>query len=384
MEKKDFFYDLPKHLIAQQPIPRRDGSRLMVLDRTTGEIKHRMFTDIISFLRPGDCIVINDSRVIPARLKGYSPVSAPPTIEFLLHERIGNNRWTVLVKPGKKAKPGDEITFGGGRLTAKVIKIIEGGLREVELKHSGELEPLLEEIGELPLPHYIEEKQTDTSRYQTVYAQADDAGASVAAPTAGLHFTQELLDDIQKAGIRIARITLHVGIGTFRPVKTNDITKHFMHSEYCRISPETAAIINETKQNGGRVIAVGTTSCRTLESRVENKAKSMKNGLARAENSGCSNAFSATGKTGSELFRYATSPTWDLICPGAGKTDIFIYPGYTFRAIDGLLTNFHLPESTLLMLVSALAGREHTLTAYREAVEKEYRFFSYGDAMLII
>ncbi|MCL2203528.1 MAG: tRNA preQ1(34) S-adenosylmethionine ribosyltransferase-isomerase QueA [Defluviitaleaceae bacterium] len=338
MDKKDFFYDLPKHLIAQQPIARRDGSRLLVLERATGQTAHRMFTDIVSLLRPGDCIVINDSKVIPARL-------VEGNVEFLLHERLENNRWTTLVKPGKKAQPGDEISFGGGRLKAKVLEIIDGGLRVAELAHHGELEPLLEEIGEMPLPHYIEEKQTDATRYQTVYAQADEAGASVAAPTAGLHFTEALLEDIQKAGINIARVTLHVGIGTFRPVKEDDITKHHMHSEYCRIAPETARIINETKQNGGRVIAIGTTSCRTLESRVN-----------------------AQGE----------------ILPGAGKTDIFIYPGYTFRAIDGLLTNFHLPESTLIMLVSALAGRDNTLAAYREAVEREYRFFSYGDAMLIV
>ncbi|MCL2188546.1 MAG: tRNA preQ1(34) S-adenosylmethionine ribosyltransferase-isomerase QueA [Defluviitaleaceae bacterium] len=338
MDKKDFFYELPKHLIAQQPIERRDGSRLMLLDRQTGAVQHKMFTDIVSLLRAGDCIVINDSKVIPARLMSENGV------EFLLHERIENNRWTTLTKPGKKAQIGDELIFGGGRLKAKILDIIEGGLRTVALTHEGELEPLLEEIGEMPLPHYIEEKQTDTARYQTVYAKADDAGASVAAPTAGLHFTQELLDDIQKAGANIARVTLHVGIGTFRPVKTDDITRHEMHSEYCRISPETADLLNQTKRNGGRIIAIGTTSCRTLESRVTDSGQ---------------------------------------IQAGAGKTDIFIYPGYTFRAIDGLLTNFHLPESTLIMLVSALAGREHTLKAYEEAVREEYRFFSYGDAMLI-
>jgi len=337
VDKKDFFYDLPKHLIAQQPIERRDGSRLMVLDKKTGQVAHKMFTDIVTLLNPGDCIVINDSKVIPARLDNG-------TVEFLLHERIEGNRWTTLVKPGKKAQPGDEIVFGNGRLTAKVKEIIDGGLREVELIHAGDLEPLLEEIGEMPLPHYIEEKQTDTARYQTVYAKADDAGASVAAPTAGLHFTPELLEDIQKKGVQVARVTLHVGIGTFRPVKEDDITKHLMHSEYCRISPETADVINKTKEKGGRVIAIGTTSCRTLESRVD------ENGV---------------------------------ILSGAGKTDIFIYPGYHFRAINGLLTNFHLPESTLIMLVSALAGREHTLAAYEEAVKQEYRFFSYGDAMLI-
>ncbi|MCL2499684.1 MAG: tRNA preQ1(34) S-adenosylmethionine ribosyltransferase-isomerase QueA [Defluviitaleaceae bacterium] len=337
MNKKDFYYDLPKHLIAQQPTEKRDGSRLMVLNRDSGRIEHRMFTDIVSLLNPGDCIVINDSKVIPARLLSER-------VELLLHERLEGSRWTALAKPGKRAHVGDTIIFrdtrGNERLTAKVVVIIEGGLRVVELLHEGELEPLLEEIGEMPLPHYIEEKQTDTTRYQTVYAKADDAGASVAAPTAGLHFTEQLLEDIRKKGVKVARVTLHVGIGTFRPVKEDDITLHHMHSEYCRIPPETADIINETKQNGGRVIAVGTTSCRTLES------------LAGLE--------------------------------GAGKTDIFIYPGYKFKVIDGLLTNFHLPESTLIMLVSALAGRENILAAYRQAVENEYRFFSYGDAMLVL
>jgi len=339
MDKKDFFYELPKHLIAQQPIEQRDGSRLMKLERATGKIEHRMFTDIIDLLHPGDCIVINDSKVIPARLVSESGV------EFLLHERLEGNQWTTLTKPGKKAQPGDEISFGGGKLIAKVIDIIEGGLRTVALTHAGELEPLLEEIGEMPLPHYIEEKQTDTARYQTVYAKADDAGASVAAPTAGLHFTEALLAQLQAKGVHIARVTLHVGIGTFRPVKEDDITKHLMHSEYCRVSDETANLLNNTKREGGRIIAIGTTSCRTLESRVGD------NGQIQA---------------------------------GAGKTDIFIYPGYTFRAIDGLLTNFHLPESTLIMLVSAIAGRAHTLAAYEAAVEEEYRFFSYGDAMLIV
>jgi len=339
MDKKDFFYELPKHLIAQQPIERRDGSRLMKLERATGNVEHRMFTDIVDLLQPGDCIVINDSKVIPARLVSENGV------EFLLHERLEGNRWTTLTKPGRKAQPGDEITFGKGRLRANILEIVEGGLREVELIHEGDLEPLLEEIGEMPLPHYIEEKQTDTARYQTVYAKADEAGASVAAPTAGLHFTEELLSALQTKGVNVARVTLHVGIGTFRPVKEDDITKHLMHSEYCRVSDETAALLNETKRNGGRIIAIGTTSCRTLESRVD-----------------------ANG----------------IIQPGAGKTDIFIYPGYQFRAIDGLLTNFHLPESTLIMLVSAIAGHENTLAAYNEAVAQEYRFFSYGDAMLIV
>lgn len=335
MDKKDFFYELPKELIAQQPIRQRDGSRLMHLNRETGAITHKKFTDIVDLLAPGDCIVINDSKVIPARLTGEG------NIEMLLHERLEDGRWSVLVKPGKKARPGDEIIFGGGRLTARVDEIIEDGLRVVSLTHEGDFEPLLEEIGEMPLPHYIEEKQTDTSRYNTVYATHE---GSVAAPTAGLHFTDEILQKLTQRGIKIARVTLHVGIGTFRPVKEDDITKHHMHSEYCRIEPEVADIINAAKAAGNRVIAIGTTSCRTIESRAEN----------------------------------------GRVLPGSGKTDIFIYPGYKFKIMDGLQTNFHLPESTLIMLVSAFAGREKTLAAYEEAVRERYRFFSYGDAMLIV
>jgi len=336
MDKKDFYYDLPKHLIAQQPIEQRDGSRLLHLCRKSGAVQHKMFRDIKSLLNPGDCLVINDSRVIPARLMDTSR-----DVEMFLHERLEDGRWTVMVKPGKKARPGDSLTFGGGRLTATIQEIIEDGLRVVSLAHEGDFEPLLEEIGEMPLPHYIEEEQKDTSRYQTVYAKND---GSVAAPTAGLHFTKELLEEIESHGVKIARVTLHVGIGTFRPVKEDDITQHHMHSEYCRIEPDVANVINETKERGGRVIAIGTTSCRTIESRADD-----------------------TGR----------------VLPGAGKTDIFIYPGYEFRVMDGLLTNFHLPESTLVMLVSAFAGREATLAAYEEAVKQEYRFFSYGDAMFI-
>jgi len=339
MDKSDFFYELPKHLIAQQPLERRDGSRLMRLCRKTGEVTHAMFADIKTLLSPGDCIVINDSKVIPARLLGQT--SGGGEVEMLLHERLDEKSWTVLVKPGKKAREGDKLSFGDGRLIATVRDIIEDGLRVVEMEHAGDFEPLLEEIGEMPLPHYIEEKQTDTSRYNTVYAKNE---GSVAAPTAGLHFTSELLDELLAYGVNIARVTLHVGIGTFRPVKEDDITKHHMHSEYCRVEPEVADLINNTKKNGNRVIAIGTTSCRTIESRAEN-------GLVKA---------------------------------GSGKTDIFIYPGYEFKVMDGLLTNFHLPESTLVMLVSAFAGRTATLAAYEEAVRKEYRFFSYGDAMLIL
>ena len=341
MNKSDFYYDLPKHLIAQQPIPNRDGSRLMRLDRKTGETKDGMFTDILNHLNPGDCIVVNDSRVIPARLMGENKKSGG-AVEMLLHERLTDGSWTVMVKPGKKARVGSEIVFGGGRLVAKVIETIEDGLRVVTLEHEGDFEPLLVEIGEMPLPHYIHEKQEDTSRYQTVYAKHD---GSVAAPTAGLHFTTELLEKIREKGVKIATVTLHVGMGTFRPVKEDDITRHHMHSEYCRIEPEAAEIINSTKKNKGRVIAIGTTACRTIESRA--------------------------GEGGGVMV-------------GAGKTDIFIYPGYEFKVMDGLLTNFHLPESTLIMLVSAFTGKDATLAAYKEAVKLEYRFFSYGDAMLIL
>jgi len=335
-KKEDFYYDLPKHLIAQQPIAKRDGSRLMHICRSTGKFEHKQFTDIKSILRSGDCLVVNDSRVIPARLMSDN------NVEMLLHERVQENNWTVMVKPGKKAREGDVLSFAGGRLIATVQEIVEDGLRVVSLAHEGEFEPLLVEIGTMPLPHYIEEEQKDTSRYQTVYAKND---GSVAAPTAGLHFTEELLTDIKKMGVNIAQVTLHVGIGTFRPVKEDDITQHHMHSEYCRIEPEVADLINQTKKNGGRVVAIGTTSCRTIESRVNENGE---------------------------------------VLAGAGKTDIFIYPGYQFKVMDGLLTNFHLPESTLIMLVSAFAGHERTMAAYKEAVEQEYRFFSFGDAMLML
>jgi len=339
MNKQDFYYDLPEHLIAQTPAEERDGSRLLLLDKKTGQVQHGMFKDIINHLNPGDCIVINDSKVIPARLMGKS---GDTEIEMLLHERLSDGRWAVLTKPGRKARVGDTLIFAEGRLKANVKEVIEGGLRVVELEHEGDFEPLLEEIGEMPLPHYIEEKGNDDSRYNTVYATHS---GSVAAPTAGLHFTEDVLAAIEAKGVKIARVTLHVGIGTFRPVYEEDITKHIMHSEYCRIEPEMADIINQTKAAGGRVIAVGTTSCRTLESRVD-----------------------ASGN----------------VLAGAGKTDIFIFPGYEFKVIDGLQTNFHLPESTLIMLVSAIAGREAILAAYAEAVREEYRFFSYGDAMLIV
>jgi len=337
LRKEDYFYDLPKHLIAQQPIEQRDGSRLMHINRTTGEITHKQsFTNITDVLRPGDCLVVNDSRVIPARLMSDN------NVEMLLHERMDESRWSVMVKPGRKARTGDTLSFASGRLTATVEDMIEDGLRIVKLAHEGAFEPLLEEIGEMPLPHYIEEEQKDNSRYQTVYAKND---GSVAAPTAGLHFTPELLEEIKAMGVNIATVTLHVGLGTFRPVKEDDITKHHMHSEYCRIEPDVAELINRTKENGGRVVAIGTTSCRTIESR-------------------------AMGKGHVEA--------------GSGKTDIFIYPGYEFKVMDGLLTNFHLPESTLIMLVSAFAGHAKTMEAYNMAVKEEYRFFSYGDAMILL
>jgi len=339
MNKQDFYYDLPQHLIAQKPAAQRDGSRLMHLNRSTGQVTHKQFKDIVSLLNPGDCIVINDSKVIPARLMGKS---GEAQIEMLLHEKLPDGRWTVLTKPGRKAREGDILTFAEGRLKARVDELIEDGLRVVTLEYEGDFEQLLVEIGEMPLPHYITEKNdNDDERYQTVYATH---GGSVAAPTAGLHFTEELMAELEAKGIKIARITLHVGIGTFRPVKEDDITQHHMHSEYCRIEPHVADLLNATKAAGGKIIAIGTTSCRTLESRVDDKGK---------------------------------------IMAGAGKTDIFIFPGFEFKAIDGLLTNFHLPESTLIMLVSAIAGREAVLAAYNEAVKEEYRFFSYGDAMLI-
>jgi len=336
LKKEDFYYDLPKHLIAQQPIAERDGSRLMHINRKTGEFEHKMFKDITSILRPGDCLVVNDSRVIPARLVSDN------NVEMLLHERLEEGKWTVMVKPGKKAREGDVLSFAGGRLKATVIELIEDGLRIVNLEHEGEFEPLLVEIGSMPLPHYIEEEQKDTSRYQTVYAKND---GSVAAPTAGLHFTTEILDKLKNMGVNIAQVTLHVGMGTFRPVKEDDITKHHMHSEYCHVDTEVAELINNTKKNGGRVVAIGTTSCRTIESRANDNGQ---------------------------------------VVPGSCKTDIFIYPGYKFKVMDGLLTNFHLPESTLIMLVSAFAGHKEIMAAYEAAVKEEYRFFSYGDAMILL
>jgi len=342
MNKEEFFYELPEALIAQDPLSDRSSSRLMVLDKNTGEIKHKIFKDIIDYLEPNDCLVINDTKVIPARLIGER-VGTGATIEVLLLKRKPDEKdiWEVLVKPGKKAKVGTEISFGDGKLVAKVIDIVEEGNRLIQFSYNGIFEEILDELGQMPLPPYITHKLEDKNRYQTVYAKYQ---GSAAAPTAGLHFTKELLGKIKEKGVTIASVTLHVGLGTFRPVKEENILEHHMHSEFYMINEEAAQKINETKKNGGRIIAVGTTSTRTLESAAK------EDGTIEAS---------------------------------SGWTEIFIYPGYTFKSIDALITNFHLPESTLIMLISALAGREHVLNAYATAVEEKYRFFSFGDAMLI-
>ena len=340
MKTHDFYYDLPEELIAQTPLQQRDASRLMVLNRATGAITHRHFHDIIDYLHPGDCLVLNDSRVLPARLLGHRPTGG--AVEVLLLRDLGDNKWECLCKPGKKMREGDTVSFGDGELTATVCQVQEDGNRIVEFHYEGIFLEVLERLGKMPLPPYIKAELKDQERYQTVYSR--EIG-SAAAPTAGLHFTQELLDKIRAKGIKTAFVTLHVGLGTFRPVKAEDVLEHHMHSELCMMSQETAAILNETKASGGRVICVGTTSCRTLESLV-----------------GDDGTFTAKSR-------------W---------TDIFIYPGYQFKAMDGLITNFHLPESTLVMLVSAFAGREAVLNAYQKAVEERYRFFSFGDAMLLI
>ena len=340
MKTHDFWYDLPEELIAQTPLERRDGSRLMVLNRATGEIQHKHFYDIVDYLNPGDCLVMNDSRVLPARLMGHRPTGG--VVEVLLLRDLGNKRWECLCKPGRKMQVGNEVIFGDGELTAVVREVQEDGNRVVEFKYEGIFLEVLERLGKMPLPPYIKEELQDQERYQTVYSK--EVG-SAAAPTAGLHFTKELLEKIREKGVNEAFVTLHIGLGTFRPVKAEEVTEHHMHSELCMMNAETAKILNETKRNGGRVICVGTTSCRTLESLVNDDG-----------------TFEAKSK-------------W---------TDIFIYPGYTFKAMDGLITNFHLPESTLVMLVSAFAGREHVLNAYEEAVKQRYRFFSFGDAMCIV
>ncbi|MGN0400015.1 MAG: tRNA preQ1(34) S-adenosylmethionine ribosyltransferase-isomerase QueA [Blautia sp.] len=340
MKTADFYYDLPEELIAQDPLQDRSSSRLMCLNKATGTLTHTHFRHILDYLNPGDCLVINDTKVIPARLYG-SKVGTNAAIEILLLKRKEENVWETLVKPGKKARPGTVISFGDGLLTGEVIDIVEEGNRLIKFSYEGIFEEILDQLGEMPLPPYITHKLQDKGRYQTVYAKHE---GSAAAPTAGLHFTEELLDEIKEKGIRIAHVTLHVGLGTFRPVKVDDVEKHHMHSEFYMVEEDQAELINRTKREGKRVIAVGTTSCRTLESAAD------ENGVLHA---------------------------------GNGWTEIFIYPGYSFKIIDGLITNFHLPESTLLMLVSALAGKEHIMHAYEEAVREKYRFFSFGDAMFI-
>ncbi len=340
MKTHDFWYDLPEELIAQTPLQQRDSSRLLHLNRATGQVTHRHFYDILDYLQPGDCLVMNDSRVLPARLLGHRPTGG--AVEVLLLRDLGDKKWECLCKPGRKMQVGSEVIFGNGELTATVVEVKDDGNRIVEFHYDGIFLEVLERLGKMPLPPYIKEELADQERYQTVYSR--EVG-SAAAPTAGLHFTNELLEKIRQMGVKTAFVTLHVGLGTFRPVKAEEITDHHMHAELCMLSEETAALLNETKASGGRVICVGTTSCRTLESLVN------PDGI-----------FEAKSK-------------W---------TEIFIYPGYTFKAMDGLITNFHLPESTLVMLVSAFAGREHVLNAYKEAVKERYRFFSFGDAMCIL
>ena len=336
MKKSDFWFDLPEELIAQTPLDKRDESRLLVVDKNTVAMEHKSFHDLPSLLRKGDCLVLNDSRVLPARLLGSRESGG--AVEILLLKDLGENRWECLSRPGRKTRPGTKLIFGNGELKAEVKEVTEGGNRIVEFYYEGIFLEVLERLGKMPLPPYIHEELKDSERYQTVYSK--ELG-SAAAPTAGLHFTNELLDEIRAKGVKTAFVTLHVGLGTFRPVKEENIEDHDMHSEFCMIPRETADIVNETKKNGGRIISVGTTSCRTLESFAE------EDGTLKAS---------------------------------SGWTDIFIYPGYRFKCIDALITNFHLPESTLIMLVSALAGRENVLNAYKAAVENRYRFFSFGDA----
>ena len=340
MKTSDFYYDLPKELIAQDPLEDRSSSRLLHLSMKDGSVEHRHFTDILDYLKKGDCLVINDTRVIPARLYGHKEETGA-LIEILLLKRKKDDIWECLVKPGKKARPGAKITFGNGILTGEILDIVEEGNRLIQFHYEGIFEEILDQLGEMPLPPYITHKLQDKNRYQTVYAKHD---GSAAAPTAGLHFTEELLKKVQEKGVNIAHVTLHVGLGTFRPVKVDDVEQHHMHSEFYIVEEDQAELINRTKKQGGRVIAVGTTSCRTLESAAD------ENGVIQA---------------------------------GNGWTEIFIYPGYRFKMIDGLITNFHLPESTLMMLVSALAGKERIMAAYEEAVKERYRFFSFGDAMFI-
>lgn len=340
MKTSDFYYDLPKELIAQSPLADRSSSRLLHLSMEDGSIEHRHFTDILDYLEEGDCLVINDTKVIPARLYGHKEETGA-VIEILLLKRKENDIWECLVKPGKKARPGAKIIFGNGILSGEILEVVEEGNRLIQFTYNGIFEEILDQLGEMPLPPYITQKLEDKNRYQTVYAKNE---GSAAAPTAGLHFTKELLERVRAKGVQIAHVTLHVGLGTFRPVKVDDVEQHHMHSEFYVVEEDQAEIINRTKANGKRVISVGTTSCRTLES--------------------------ATGEDG-------------ILRAKSGWTGIFIYPGYHFKMIDGLITNFHLPESTLLMLVSALAGKEKIMHAYEEAVKERYRFFSFGDAMFI-
>ena len=339
MRKQDFWYELPEELIAQTPLQQRDASRLMVLGRDTGDVTHRHFYDVIDYLEPGDCLVMNNSRVLPARLLGHRPTGG--AVEVLLLRDLGQKCWECLVKPGKKMHPGQNVVFGNGELTATVTAVQDDGNRVVEFHYEGIFLEVLERLGKMPLPPYIKAELEDQERYQTVYSRET---GSAAAPTAGLHFTTELLERIREKGVKTAFVTLHVGLGTFRPVKAEEITDHHMHAELCMLSRDTADLLNETRRNGGRIVCVGTTSCRTLESLVN------------------------------EDGTFEEKSKW---------TEIFIYPGYRFKAMDAIITNFHLPESTLVMLISAFAGRENVLRAYKEAVEEKYRFFSFGDAMYI-
>lgn len=337
LKTSDYYFDLPQELIAQDPLADRTSSRLLVMDRRTGEIEHRVFRDIIEYLQPGDTLVLNDTKVIPARLLGTKEGTGAG-VEILLLKRLGDRQWETLVRPGKKLRPGARVSFGDGSLRAVILDVLDGGNRLVEFEYEGIFEEILDKLGEMPLPPYITHKLQDKNRYQTVYARYE---GSAAAPTAGLHFTQDLLEEIRMKGVRTAFVTLHVGLGTFRPVKVDDVTAHHMHTEWYNVSEEAAGLINRTHEEGHRVICVGTTACRTVESAAD------QDGIVRA---------------------------------GADDTSIFIYPGYRFRVMDALITNFHLPESTLVMLVSAFAGRENVLGAYKKAIEEKYRFFSFGDA----
>lgn len=337
----DFYFDLPEELIAQDPLEDRSSSKLLALNKTTGEVTHHTFKDLKSFLQSGDCLVLNNTKVIPARLHGIKKETGAH-VEVLLLKRLEGDKWETLVRPGRKIKPGTRLSFGDGLLEAEVLEVVEEGNRILQFQYQGIFETVLDQLGEMPLPPYITHKLADKERYQTVYAKCE---GSAAAPTAGLHFTKELLEDIERMGVSITFVTLHVGLGTFRPVKVENVLEHHMHSEYYEISRESAEMINKTKASGGRVICVGTTSCRTIESASDEQGR---------------------------------------IYPCSGNTEIFIYPGYQFKVMDALITNFHLPESTLMMLVSALAGKENVMKAYQEAIEEKYRFFSFGDAMIIV